>query len=1687
MYFYDYIDWISLVSSDETAGWPKSVEIRRRHAADIDPPLGVELAELCLKVTGLPLPQSSPRRPNGNMPGFSIVEKLLKETTAPHLHQIGVAINEMGVVSVSIAVSKAPSGSSEAAAIQDQVDNVAMIVVHMVKRMLGVDVRSRNRRVDPKVRTSEMYMLGPGDLKPVPIWARSRSALPDETAGKRAEGLLDLQRLAKLETGGRDTSAIGARPKALSTLTSRSIGLRDQLMAAIDMHRDSFRHARPIQWLSAELAMTIAALCGMFLGVVFSETLVHEFGRSSPLGIRLEHIFFVAALLPLLGYIALGFGRQALTWVTTLFFRESVESNPFRPVLRETEADFRRLRINLLLFLLVVAVPVLLNWVRLNAANVPGFETLAAHPEHAFWAVVVVAGVALLTVAVWLSRILAAVAFLTVLVGWMYAAFVRSEAYFVEIETGLKAQALEQMAHLGGVTILVFGTIWLFTNTLWTTILRPVGQHVADTQRTRRRSGAAPWLVAILFIAIALGASAPRLLGQMTTFSQLENLRADLRCSHDVIVVWAEKYNEPLAPATTAATKDTDAQDKAKAEWAANKRSFDENCQPVAPTAGTPLPWQKQHEDTLPAALDKPEAGIMALALIVMSTLIYVVCLQYQSRSEDIQRLAAQWADDGVDYGDADQKLHHARVRLRLLLSMVPATMLTLGCILYAFPMALPGDGSVVADQSGSTSVVYRKILEDIGWALPVLAFGILAQVWNQFGVSGATTLIHDVTIARLTALQALIKSDNTFVERLNKRIGTKTAAGVSPASLYVPDLEREAALLDPKVDLITKLKEIVSGAFVRRSAIVGAVVLAVLQIQPLKSLQPDKTPTKTKEQIVAERFLKCLDEKGGSVQKCFAGSGDGRGGLVELTINGKPVEAAQQGGGKQVYTLNVGVEAADPKAAKQIDLGQISVQSEAVAMPSTVRIIDKTAPEGRLLTSPGGAGGSQTAHTVDVVVAAEPTLINLKGTDAIHEVALDKDNAATVQIVAKTPKIDLVNLADSEDVTPIAVKDNTATISVAPARVSIINAPGDTGNEPVLMALDQGKTTIMLQPNRVDFAAVDPGNIAETAPKDTVSIAVEKFGDSVVARLPLPPTPDVNLKIATPDGSDARAVGETGAAVKSGDTITLALRRDPLQIEVAGAALSEPNDAAVPVVAPPNTTVRLEVTPPELPAPEVTVLLETAKDEDGQIEGAGQTIVDDEGVVKVKLNRPPLNVRLEGIAPAPGQDDVVAAGDTVTLQVAPAKVKVMADGAALEAVESDTATVIALNVKAKEPSVNLTIAGAEGIEGRVDGKLAHQDTVTLTTAVEAKTTARLEVQADGKIEAFEREDDVTASLKTSATAAAPTIIEVRGPGNEDTADVIERDGESVATIAVDAHVPELRLVDTRKNAGVVKPGLGQTALPGRRVKIASTEDYTNVSRHDLQRDDIEAPFTIAVPTIDLLVLGATLEEQIDIVKNNPSQVILSMLSQTLPRDRAHNPMIDGIPSQCSSVGRFYFYRGTDKEGGLVCYKSDISNKVVIFRKPDDIISTGGAKITVLKENYPEACEPHIGQNRADARTFIRNLRKANVPVEQASGGTNAEAPKERFEFVAVGYTDSTGRLQRNIEISTTRAKAIGGLLRRSNTVDVSALGRGEEILAPLIPGGLQNTLDSPMSRRVDLYTCSWPAGMQNVAPQSQR
>ncbi len=155
--------------------------------------------------------------------------------------------------------------------------------------------------------------------------------------------------------------------------------------------------------------------------------------------------------------------------------------------------------------------------------------------------------------------------------------------------------------------------------------------------------------------------------------------------------------------------------------------------------------------------------------------------------------------------------------------------------------------GHIDPDKLKGKHAQYDGVISSAAWVLPVVSLGILISIWNRFGESSAITMVHMVVHRRMRQIQGLMKAHGALVAKLLKR-------GEPFQLLGLPNMEAEAEAIEPQAELVKDHQDMARGIFLRRTAVVAAAVLAILQFDPFKKLEPKAEPDP--KLPLAEKFL---------------------------------------------------------------------------------------------------------------------------------------------------------------------------------------------------------------------------------------------------------------------------------------------------------------------------------------------------------------------------------------------------------------------------------------------------------------------------------------------------------------------------------------------------------------------------------------------------------------------------------------------------------------------------------------------------------------------------------------------------------------------------------------------------------------------------------------------------------------
>lgn len=262
--------------------------------------------------------------------------------------------------------------------------------------------------------------------------------------------------------------------------------------------------------------------------------------------------------------------------------------------------------------------------------------------------------------------------------------------------------------------------------------------------------------------------------------------------------------------------------------------------------------------------ISENEASLLGFAILVVSLIIFGTVAKYQTEAERHHQKVTHDSDVPLDVNDLgdNNEIRRAKWILYPCLLLSPFFIFVVGYLLFQFEFLPDSTGSENTTQDGQNptgteqaedpdTAIYTSALKKIGWALPVLSISILVQIWIRFAESGALTLIHDVTIARLAQISTLIKSDEELVERIStvhqdaeeKDTPTGSEAELTRAQhvSHLPNMKREVELGEAKSKGILAMKNAIYNEYLRRVTLVAASVLLLLQVPPLRQFIPNE------------------------------------------------------------------------------------------------------------------------------------------------------------------------------------------------------------------------------------------------------------------------------------------------------------------------------------------------------------------------------------------------------------------------------------------------------------------------------------------------------------------------------------------------------------------------------------------------------------------------------------------------------------------------------------------------------------------------------------------------------------------------------------------------------------------------------------------------------------------------------
>jgi hypothetical protein len=269
-------------------------------------------------------------------------------------------------------------------------------------------------------------------------------------------------------------------------------------------------------------------------------------------------------------------------------------------------------------------------------------------------------------------------------------------------------------------------------------------------------------------------------------------------------------------------------------------------------------------------AFTKASALALGVVLFSVSVVIFLLAASHENRVQKILDLESL---DPLD----DQKADRLKRQQRLLEVFLTLTM-WIGPVLLLLPFVvpsilkwtvhgfdafpdwpkeiagwlkdIPGWLQEIYDQTFARDLdraYYGDVLRTVAWALPIIALGLLISTWNRFGQSGAATMVHEVILRRLKEVQGLIKAHSALPEMLKTRY----------KELNFIDLGRSADAVAPRADIVIEHQQAVRAGLLRQTAMVAAGVLALLQFDAFKRLEP--SPYFPPDQQMARAFRDML------------------------------------------------------------------------------------------------------------------------------------------------------------------------------------------------------------------------------------------------------------------------------------------------------------------------------------------------------------------------------------------------------------------------------------------------------------------------------------------------------------------------------------------------------------------------------------------------------------------------------------------------------------------------------------------------------------------------------------------------------------------------------------------------------------------------------------------------------------
>ncbi|MBY6068818.1 hypothetical protein KUW17_18895 [Leisingera aquaemixtae] len=556
--------------------------------------------------------------------------------------------------------------------------------------------------------------------------------------------------------------------------------------------------------------------------------------------------------------------------------------------------------------------------------------------------------------------------------------------------------------------------------------------------------------------------------------------------------------------------------------------------------------------------LSRYEAAALGYCFLIIVLVLFWTVTAFQTEAEKWHQLTTndQVITPSLSVDDLVTSPRVDQARKQAVLSLTLAPVLLLG---IALSLALFNFFDYSGSNLRSGAVTYKGIAEKIGWGLPVLCVGILAELMSRFANSGSLTLIHDVTLSRLNRIKDLVAADKELIARLKADESLSGNATFMRELEASPEIDQATKLVDPQITKISSLKEAVKSSYLRRSAVIAASVFAVLQIPAIRQLEPDGTESSGGTTTVALSFV---DDKGNLVA---SGTLPVEGGIaklpVQLPTQGVPattdLRLSTSDPGQEPIVLEISgddptvdltINVPTPTATVAVSVADSDGNLKSVGLPSDngVAELPMQLPSQALEITTAGGGLSLREVEGHLTLSVPERTLNVLGPFPERPEAAEGDEINLVVIEPKmhisTPDQEPITLAVSEDDPTVDLEINlpepTATVAISvvdsDGNQKSVDLPSENGVAELPLTLPA--QTLEIVSSEGDFSLQkDERQLTLLAPERTLNVLgpfserpVDSEGDEINLVVIEP-----EIQISTPDQTPITlSVGEDDPTV---------------------------------------------------------------------------------------------------------------------------------------------------------------------------------------------------------------------------------------------------------------------------------------------------------------------------------------------------------------------------------------------------------------------------------------------------------------------------------------------------------------------------------------------------------------------------